>query len=378
MAIISSFLRTKAILNKEIIEMRRDYLTYISMILFPILQTLFFGYVINTDPRHLPTIVLDNDKSSFSKSIINGFKNTTYFDIKGVASSEAEAEKLLKSNSVDFVINIPLNFAHDLIRELHPHILLEADATDPIAIAGASQTANKIVPTVLHHDLRGSLEYLNPEKNSFVLDLHAKYNASFLATYHSLPGLLAIFLTTILVTLTGVSMSSEYELGTFETLLTTPARPIDIILGKIIPHVVIGYAVFFLLNWMSYVIFNVPFIGSFVLLTLITAPFILANLGMGLILSVKAKTQIEAAIYTNFYIIPAIFISGFVFPFHGMPPFAQFIGSLLPTTHYLNIMYNIKLKGSNFFEVWPDLWPILLFLAIVILLCVFFYRKTLD
>lgn len=378
MSVLSGILRLRAILFKEMIEMKRDYITYLFTILIPFAQAIFFGYIIDTDPKHLPTLIISNDKSTFAQNIVKGLENTGYFDIKKVAQSEADAEQSLKLNKIEFVINIPTNFSRELIRDLHPHILIEADATDPIAIVGAYQAANKLIPSILNRNLQGSLDYLLPQKNSFSLDLHSKYNPNIQAQYHSLPGLLAVILTSVLVMLTAVSMASEYEQGTFETLLATPVKPVDIILGKTIPHFIIGYSFYFLLIFSSYWLFHVPFYGSFLLLTLLTAPFILATLGVGFVISVAAKSQFEAATYANLYVLPSMLLSGFVFPFYGMPSFAQNIGALLPTTHYLHIVYNIMLKGSSFKDVWPDIWPIILFLIAIIGLCVGFYRRTLD
>lgn len=378
MSIRYSFLRFRSVLHKEFIQMRHEYLTYLCSVLIPFLQVIFFGYVIDTDPKHLPTVVIASDHSNLVMDIIRGLENTNYFDIKGLAHSEAEAEKMLQINRAQFVLNIPPGFSRDLIRGRQPHILLEADATDPVAVNGAYRAANNIIPSVLDKDFRGSLDYLLSGEHSFVLDLHSNYNPNVIAQYHSLPGLLAVFLTSILVVLAAVSMASEYEQGTFETLLLTPAKPIDIVLGKLFPHFLIGYSIYFLILVTSYWGFNIPFYGSVVLLTVIAAPFMLATLGVGLIVSIFSKTQLGAVTYGNLYILPAMLLSGFIFPFWGMPGFARFIGELFPTTHFLRVTYSIMLKDVGFLEVWPDVWPILAFLGAIIGLCVLLYRKTLD
>ncbi len=372
------FLRFKAILTKEFIQMRNEYLTYISIIIIPLMQAVFFGYVINTDPKHLPTIVVTSRSDTFTQSIITGLENSQYFDIIKGVSSEAQAEEYMKLGKVEFVINIPNNFSRSLIRNEHPEILIEADATDPVAITSALRAANDIIPQILDRDLTGPLKKITSKKPSFSLVTHNKYNPEVSARYHSLPGLIAVVLASVLLMITAVSMASEYELGTFETLLSTPAKPLDIILGKLFPHFLIGYSILILLLASTYWLFSIPFYGSVILLFFLAAPYMLATLGVGLIASVISKTQLEAVTFANFYSLPSILLCGFVFPFYGMPAYAQYIGNLFPTTHFVRIIYGIMLKGSTFMDVWPDVWPLLVFLIGIIGLCALCSRKTLD
>ena len=378
MAIFYRLLRLHAILVKEFIQMRHEYMTYLFLIVIPVIQAIFFGFLINTDPKNLPTMIVSNEQSTFTQSIITGLSNTGYFNIKGRAASEAEAENLLRTNKLQFILNIPPNFSHDLVRGMQPHILLEADGTDPVAVVGAYQAINKIIPSILERNMQGSLDYLLPSKKSVILDLQARYNPLNLSFYHTLPGLLAITLTTVLLVLTSVSMANEYEQGTFETLLITPATSLDIILGKLIPHFVVGYSVFFLIIASGYFMFHVPFHGSLLLLTLICAPFMLVTSGIGLICSIWSNNQLEAATYANLYILPNLLLTGFAFPFRGMPEYAQYVGELLPATHFMRIAYSIMLKGSSLSMVWVDVWPILLSAVVIISICMISSRHTLD
>lgn len=371
-------LRFKAILSKEFLQMKREFTTYFLIVAIPLIQAIFFGYVIDTDPKHLPTVVLSNDNSTFTQNFIKALENSNYFDIKQTVTSEKDANELLKKNKIQFVINIPSNFSHDLVRGMHPQVSIQADATDPVAVLGAYQAANKIVTTVFEREFKGSLNYLEVQPNSFSLNLQSKYNPELLTLYHTLPGLLGLILTSVLIMLTAVSMASEYEQGTFESLLITPIKPIDLLLGKLIPHILVGYTIYFLLLITSVWLFRVPFYGSLLLLTIISIPFMLTILGVGLLTSIMSRNQFEAVCYANLFMLPALLLSGFVFPFKGMPLFAQYIGQILPVTHYMRISYDIMLKGSNFFDIWHDLWPILVFLVLIVGLCWNFYRETLD
>lgn len=371
-------LRFWSILKKEIIQIKRDFGTYIFILLVPFIEVILFGNIINTDAKNLPTVVLSHDNSSFSRSLIQGFSNTGYFKIIKQTDKDSEAEQMLRSGQVQFVISIPNQFASDLIKKKQPHVLVEGDASDPLAIGNAFNAATTLARSVLNQDLKGSLSYLKSQEPLFVIDTHAKYNQLVVAQYHTLPGILAIILTVTLVMLTAISVTTEYDQGTMEMLLITPIKPLEVLIGKIIPNAIFGYLIFIITIGLSRLIFHVPFHGSFFLLALCAFPYIVSCLGIGLAVSTVSRTQLRAANVANTYILPAILFSGFLFPFYAMPGWAQWIGELFPPTHFIRITLAIMLKGATFTEVWPNLWPIILFACFIIFFSLRYYRKTLD
>lgn len=371
-------LRFWSILKKEIIQIKRDYGTYIFLIVVPFIEVILFGNIINTDAKNLPTVIVAHDHSLFSNSLIQGFKNTGYFNIIKITDEAQEGEKMLKAGKVQFVITIPNHFSEQLLKKQHPHVLVEGDATDPVAVGNAFNAAATLADSVLNPDLKGTLSYLKGQEPLFYIDTHANYNPMVVAQFHTLPGVLAIILTVTLVMITAISVTTEYDQGTMEMLLITPIKPIEVLFGKIIPNAVLGYILFLLTIGLSYWVFHVPFIGSFLLLTLCVIPYIVSSLGIGLAVSTVSRSQLRAANVANTYILPAILFSGFLFPFYAMPEWAQWIGELFPPTHFIRITLSIMLKGATFSEVWPNLWPIILFACFIIFISFRYYRRTLD
>lgn len=372
------FLRLWSILKKELIQIKRDYGTYMFLIIIPFIEVILFGNIINTDAKNLPTVILAHDNSQFSNSLIQGFKNTGYFKIMNVTSNDDLAEQMIQSGTAQFVITIPNDFAADIIKNKHPHVLVEGDASDPVAVGNAFNAANTLANTVLNRDLQGALGYLKSHEPLFYIDTHAKYNPTAAAQYHTLPGVLAIILTVTLVMLTAISVTTEYDQGTMEMLLITPIKPLEVLIGKIIPNAILGYILFLLTIALSYWGFDVPFVGSFFLLSLCAIPYIVSSLGIGLAVSTVSRSQLRAANVANTYILPAILFSGFLFPFYAMPEWAQWVGELFPPTHFIRITLGIMLKGATFREVWPNLWPIIVFACFIIFVSFRYYRKTLD
>ena len=285
---------------------------------------------------------------------------------------------MLRSGKAQFVITIPPHFSSDIIRNKHPRVLVEGDATDPVAVGNAFNAANAIADRVLNNDLKGPLAALKNKEPLFYVDTHAVYNPAAFAQYHTVPGLLSTILAVTLVMLTAISITTEYERGTMEMLLITPITQLEVILGKIIPNVMLGYILFTLTILLSIYGFNVPFYGSFVLLAVCAIPYIMANLSIGLAISTVSRTQLRAANLANTYVLPALLLSGFMFPFNAMPNWAQWIGELLPTTHFMRITSAIMLKKASFLEIWSELWPIILFTVLVVSFSIKNYRKTLD
>jgi len=373
-----SFTRLHALLVKEFIQAFRDRLTFAMMVGVPIMQLLLFGYAINSDPKHLPTAVMSADNSVFSRSLVAAFENSDYFKIVAEPQTESEAEKLIARGDVQFIVMIPENFARDLVRGTRPVMLVEADATDPIATASAIAAVAQLNQTALSHDLVGPLSPLAAKPPPFEIRVHSRYNPEGLTEYNIVPGLIGTILTMTLVMMTAVAVTREKERGTMENLLATPVRPLEVMLGKIAPFIVIGYVQVCVILLAAYFLFHVPILGSVTLLSLCLIIFIAANLAVGFTFSTLAKSQLQAMQMGVFFFLPSMLLSGFLFPFRGMPDWAQTIGEALPLTHALRIIRGILLKGNGFADLWPNIWPMLIFLAAVSAIALRRYRQTLD
>ena len=375
---IFSWSRLAAIIIKEFIQIRRDRMTFAMIVGIPLIQLLLFGYAINSNPKYLPTVLLSADHSIFTRDLTTGMKNSNYFRFIDGVNSEAQANHLLVMGKILFVVNIPAHFTRDLVRGLHPHILLTTDATDPIAVGQASVAMNVLMQSVFNKDLRGPLAKLKTQPPPVKLIIHNKYNPESITQYNIVPGLLGVILTMTMVIITSLAITRERERGTIESLLATPVRPLEVMLGKITPYIVVGYLQVFLILLAARFLFHVPMQGSLVTLSACIFLFILANLAVGIMFSTVAKNQLQAMQMTFFFFLPSILLSGFMFPFYGMPQWAQWLGSVLPLTHFLRIVRGILLKGSSWLDLWPSLWPILLFCLIVMFIAVKRYRQTLD
>ena len=367
-----------AVVVKEFIQMRRDRLTFAMMVGIPLIQLVLFGFAINSDPKELPTAVLSADHSEFSRSFVHALENSGYFKVTAQPRSEAEAERLIAEGDAQFVVSIPENFARKLQRGERPAILVEADATDPTAVGNAVGALSQLAQGALDHDLRGSLQTLRGRPAPFEVRLHRRYNPEGITQYNIVPGLMGVILTMTMIMQTGLAMTRERERGTMENLLATPVRPFEVMAGKIVPYILVGYIQVTLILLAARLIFGVPILGSVMLLYVVVLAFIAANLSVGLMFSTVAKNQMQAMQMTFFFFLPSMLLSGFMFPFRGMPEWAQNIGSLLPLTHFLRMVRGILLKGNGLLETLPHLWPIGLFLLTVVAIGLKRYRKTLD
>ena len=365
-------------ISKEFIQMKRDRATFAMIIGIPLLQVILFGYAINSDPRHLNTALLVNDNSAFTRTFIKGMENSSYYHFIKQASSEQAAEQMLAKGDVQFILTIPTNFTHDLIRNQHPTLLLEADATDPSATSGAVAAIMQLAQTVFTNEFQGSLSYLKTIPPAVNVAVHAKYNPAAITQYNIVPGLVGVVLSMTMTMITGIAITRERERGTMEALLATPLQPIEVVLGKIIPYILVGYLQITLILLFAKFLFNVPILGNLLLLYIMSLPFVAANLSVGITISTIAKNQLQAVQMTIFYFLPSILLSGFMFPFAGMPGWAQMLGQVLPLTHFLHIIRGILLKGNGFMMIWPNVWPLLLFLLIIIFIAVKRYKQTLD
>lgn len=358
--------------------MRRDRLTFAMMLGIPMIQLILFGYAINSDPKHLPTAIYSADNSIFSRTIVEALHNSSYFDITREPNSEAEIQQLLARGTVQFAVEIPVDFSRKLLRGEKPDLLLEADATDPMAIGYAQSAVQALVPTVLNRDLKGPLAKLQGASPPFNLVVHAHYNPEAITQYNIVPGLMGVVLTMTMVIITTLAITRERESGTMENLLATPVRPGEVIIGKIVPYIFVGYLQVFLILACAKFLFNVPMVGSIPLLLALAFLFIVAHLTVGVTFSTIARNQRQAMQMGMFFFLPNILLSGYMFPFRGMPDWAQDIGEILPLTHFLRIVRGILLKGNGFMEVAPDVWPIVLFVAIMLAIGIKRYRQTLD
>jgi len=373
-----SWSRWMGIIVKEFIQLRRDRLTFGMVVGIPILQLVLFGFAINADPKQLPTAVLDADHSAYARSIVQGLRNSGYFRIDHEVATHAQADALIAGGEVQFVVTVPAQFGRALVRGEKPVLLVEADATDPSATGNAIAALQGAVRTSLAHDLVGPLARLYPAADPVDVRVHRRYNPEGVTAYNIVPGLLGTILTMTMILMTGLAMTRERERGTFENLLATPALPIEVMTGKIVPYILIGLVQVTLLLLAALLLFNVPLAGSVALLYLAVLIFIAANLALGITFSSMARNQLQAMQMTFFFFLPSILLSGFMFPFRGMPVWAQWIGNVLPLTHFLRLVRGIMLKGSGIGELWPEVWPILAFLAGAIVLGLAVYRKTLD
>jgi len=373
-----SWSRWVGIIVKEFIQLKRDRLTFGMIIGIPVLQLILFGYAINADPKRLPTAVLSADSSPYSRSLLAAMQTSGYFRIEKNVADERELEQLLAQGRVQFGVTIPENFGRKLVRGERPVLLVEADASDPSATSNAIAALGQLSFTALSRDLSGPLSDLNPGVSPVDIRIHRRYNPEGVTAYNIVPGLIGTILTMTMVLMTGLAMTRERERGTFENLLSTPALPIEVMTGKIVPYIMIGLIQVSLILACALLLFEVPMLGNPLLLYLVVLIFIAANLSLGITFSSIARNQLQAMQMTFFFFLPSILLSGFMFPFRGMPEWAQWLGSLLPLTHFLHLVRGIMLKGNGLAELWPQIWPILAFMLAVILIGLGFYKRTLD
>lgn len=373
-----SLARMLAVFIKEFQQMMRDRLTFAMAVGVPIMQLVLFGYAINTDPKGLPTAIVSTDSGPMARGVLAAMQNTGYFRVDHLLINEREAEALIETGAVQFMVVIPDNFSHRLVRGEKPALLVSADATDPSASVNAVAALNALVPQAVSNDLPGTLRGLGKVQPSFEVRVHRRYNPEGLSRYNIVPGLVGTILTMTMVMLTSLAMTRERERGTMENLLATPVRPSEVMVGKILPYVVMGYVQLGVILGAAFVLFEVPMVGSFSLLLAMIGVFIVANLGVGFTFSTVAKNQLQAMQMTFFFFLPSMLLSGFMFPFRAMPLWAQWVGEVLPLTHFLRIVRGILLKGNTFMQLWQELWPMLLFLFVAGALALMRYRQTLD
>ena len=370
--------RFVAILWKEFVQMRRDRLTFAMMVGVPVMQLVLFGFAINMDPKGLPAAVVSADTSVFSRTFVRALENSGYFRVLAQPASVAESDRLIASGAVQFVLHIPEDFSRSLQRGERPVVLVEADATDPAATSNALAALQSLNVSALDRDLTGVLAPLRAGPPPFEVRVHRRYNPEGVTQYNIVPGLMGVVLTMTMVMMTSIAMTRERERGTMENLLATPVTPLEVMIGKIVPYILVGYVQVVVILVAARFLFNVPMVGSLVLLSAVLVFFMATNLSIGFTFSTLAKNQMQAMQMTFFFFLPSMLLSGFMFPFRGMPDWAQALGEALPLTHFLRIVRGILLKGSNAVEVLPHLWPMAAILVVVAAIALRRYRRTLD
>ncbi|HKD54485.1 MAG TPA: ABC transporter permease [Steroidobacteraceae bacterium] len=367
-----------SVVRKEFLQLRRDRITFAMIVGIPIMQLTLFGYAINSDPKHLLTGLLLQDHSEFTRTYVEGMRASQYFDLVGQLPSEAAARQALARGEVQFVLTIPPEFTRRLLRGQRPALLLEADATDPSATGNAIAAALQLPQSVATKDLVGPLAPLAGGQPPFEVRLHNLYNPEGITQYFIVPGLIGVILSMTLVLMTGLAITRERERGTMENLLAMPITPLEVLSGKIVPYIFIGLLQITIILVAAKIMFSVPFEGSLITFYCAALLFIAANLTVGISLSSIAQNQLQAMQLTLFYFLPNILLSGFMFPFQGMPRWARAVGEVLPLTHFNRLVRGILLKGNGWPDLWPELWPIALFMVVVMFIALRFYRRTLD
>jgi ABC-2 type transport system permease protein len=372
--------RILAVLTKEFIQLTRDRLTYAMILVMPIVQLLLFGYAINNDPRNLPTAVLVQDHGPMARSALSALVNSGYFKVVQEAGSPADLDRAIARGEVQFALTIPADFTRRVVRGDQAQILVEADASDPAATGGAIAALANLPKTALSRDLVGAAAQTGREP--FEMVIHRRYNPEAITAYNIVPGLLGIILSMTLVMMTSLGVTREYERGTMESLLATPARPIEVMIGKLAPYVVVGLIQTVVILVLARALFSVPMgqggLGGWGALVLGVLLFIVGSLSLGFLISTAARTQLQSMQMSFFYILPSILLSGFMFPFRGMPQWAQVLGSVVPVTHFLRVVRGSLLKGLGFQDLWASLLALAVFVVVIAAAAMSRYRRTLD
>ncbi len=363
---------------KEFTQLKRDRLTFAMIVGIPIMQTALFGYAINTNPKHLDTAIISADSTDITRSFIAAMQNSSYFKMVGTLPNEAAGREALARGKVLFVVNIPAGFTRQLLRGERPALLIEADATDPTATGSALAAVSGIAQSVIDREIAGPLSNLHGSPAPFSVRVHQLYNPDNITQYFVVPGLTGMVLTLTMVLMTGLAITRERERGTMENLLAMPATPLEVMTGKLVPYIGIGLIQATIILLAARYVFRVPFFGNIGAVYLSALLFIAANLTVGITFSSLARNQLQAVQLGIFFFLPNIMLSGFMFPFKGMPGWAQALGNLLPLTYFLRLIRGILLKGNGWTDSWPNVWPMMVFTVVLMLVASITYRKTLD
>jgi len=373
-----SLIRLIALLTKETIQMRRDRITFAMMLGVPLMQLILFGFAINSDPKALPAALVTNSHDQYTRAMVTALEMTGYYRFSHVAISPAEAEALIANGTVSFVVTVPSDFARRVERGDRPQILIEADATDPSVASGAISTLSSVASNALIRAQGAEAQSAKQKAQQLEVVVHKRYNPEGITQYNIVPGLLGVILQMTMVMMTSMALTRETERGTMENLLAMPATPIEIMLGKVLPYLAVGAVQVAVVLLAAKLLFNVPFEGSMPLLLSGILIFVSALVLLGYTISTVAKTQMQAMQLTFFYFLPSLLLSGFMFPFRGMPEWAQFIGELFPLTHFLRVVRAVMLKGADYPAVQAPMTILIIFTLGFATIALLRFRKTLD
>ena len=378
MSAVFSFARLGALLIKEFIQMRRDRITFGMMLGVPLMQLVLFGFAINNDPKSLPAALVATSNDHYTRAMVSALEMTGYYRFDHVPQSEAEAEALMASGAVSFVVTIPADFARRVESGNSPQILIEADATDPSVASGAISTLSTVAATALLREQGIQVQADEAAKSQLEVVVHRRYNPEGISQYNIVPGLLGVILQMTLTMMTSIALTRETERGTMENLLAMPASPAEIMLGKVLPYMVVGAVQVVVVLIAAKLIFSVPFVGSLPLLLFAILVFVLSLVLLGYTISTVARTQMQALQLTFFFFLPSILLSGFMFPYRGMPGWAQYFGEIFPLTHFLRITRAVMLKGADFTAISGEVGALALFVLLFAGVALLRFRRTLD
>ena len=370
--------RLAALLLKEFIQMRRDRITFAMMLAVPLMQIVLFGYAINNDPKSLPAALVAVSQDHYTRAMVTALINTGYYRFDHVVASAAEADELLAEGDVSFIVTIPSDFARRVDRRDHPQILIEADATDPSVASGAISTLGTVASQALLREEGTEATASEASGNALEVVVHRRYNPEGISQYNIVPALLGVILQMTMVMMTSIALTREIERGTMENLLALPARPAEIMLGKVLPYLAVGAVQVVVVLVAAKLLFHVPFIGALPLLLFAVFVFVLALVLLGYTISTIARTQMQALQLTFFFFLPSILLSGFMFPYRGMPQWAQWFGEIFPLTHFLRIIRGVMLKGADFKETAFEIGMLGVFILIYAGIALLRFRRTLD
>ena len=378
MSRLFSLRRLWAMLAKEFIQMRRDRITFAMMLGVPLMQLMLFGFAINSDPKGLPTALVAASQDRFTRAMVTALEATGYYRFDHVGISAAEAEALMAKGAVSFVVTVPSDFSRRVLRNDNPQILIEADATDPSVASGAISTLGTVAHDALNRE-RGA-QFQTPESKGAMLDVivHRRYNPEGITQYNIVPGLLGVILQMTMVMMTSMALTRETERGTMENLLAMPANPLEIMLGKVLPYLGVGAVQMAVVLSAAKLVFHVPFAGSLLLLVAAVLVFVLALVLLGYTISTASDTQMQAMQLTFFFFLPSLLLSGFMFPYRGMPGWAQTLGEFFPLTHFLRIIRSVMLKGAEWPAIAQETSVLILFIALYGGFALLRFKRTLD
>ncbi len=373
-----SLRRLHALLRKEVIQMRRDRITFAMMLGIPLIQLLLFGFAINTDPKGLPAALVAPTQDRYTRAMVSALELTGYYRFTHPSASAAEAERLITRGRVSFVVTVPSDFGRRVERGDHPTILIEADATDPSVASGAISTLGTVAAEALLRERGLEAQAAVSAAEQLQVTVHRRYNPEGITQYNIVPGLLGVILQMTMVMMTSMALTREIERGTMENLLSMPATPLEIMLGKVLPYLGVGAVQVAVVLVAAKLIFDVPFVGALPLLLLGVFVFVASLVILGYLISTAARTQMQAMQLTFFFFLPSLLLSGFMFPYRGMPGWAQILGEIFPLTHFLRLIRAIMLKGADYAGIAQPMAALTVFVLIYAALALMRFRRTLD